>query len=287
MTLTKIYTCNINGLKTRIIELRNNFAENNRIINYENNNNGIPFTKGLKNYGNTCFINSILQCIFSLQQVVSYIMDSKVYYLSILTSDEYNLFESLVNICYKNFDYKTSQFEINNALNTFLIQFYQYFKEQFTLNNQDDANNFLTAILSYIDDCFGEFDMIINNELNDYDIEKFIFINKHFGLEISTVNTCIDCGNQSSISENPQMLILNILKKNSICESLESYFGKELMKDSNNLWNCSRCKEFRISSRQVFLNNLPKYLIIYLKRFEFQVYIINSLFFKNYLISLY
>ena len=235
---------------------------------------------GLINNGNTCFMNSILQCLFHTLKLTDYI----------LTGDYKNDLDKKNNIeFYVLHSYVTL---INNVWDenqlikprTFLENIAKIHRKYFSLQQQD-SHECLLYILELLHKPISyEIEVEIKGEIKNHaDIlmkkslenwAKFYETNYSYIIELfngSLVNNinCINCKYKDEIFEPYNNLILNIPEDSTSTISLEEclnlYFNER--NEIVDTWKCEKCNN-NGCSKSIDLWALPVYIIINLKRFK-------------------
>ena len=237
----------LNELKKE--ELLNN---NNNISNIVVNNSKLKINKkkseftGLKNIGNTCYLNSVIQIFFMIPELRFLILsiddgkdkikgeyledDNMLHQLQILFTNLLLSSESYVNT--QNFFLSLK--DSNNAMMT---------------TNQKDSQEF------YLELCDKLETMV--NVLP----EKFLIKNFFCG-KISHKSTCNSCNNISENFEEFKSLSIEVENLKNLEESLTKYFSEEIIED----YQCSNCNKKVNLNRYTKFSELPNYLVIHLKR---------------------
>lgn len=79
---------------------------------------------------------------------------------------------------------------------------------------------------------------------------------------------CKDCPHYSETEEHFLSIILTIKNKKSIYQSLDTMIKGDNL-DGENKYYCERCSKKVSAVKRVSLKRLPNYLMVTLKRFEF------------------
>jgi len=181
----------------------------------------------LVNIGNTCYINSVLQCFMYQQQFIKFIE---------LNKNKSEIIEVLLNI-------KDS----NN-----LIKFIKLFvkeKPWFNPFQQNDSHEFLM----YLMDVFEN-------------VNKESFKNIYNGL-LKTTIICKNCKNKSVTYSDYNSINLNVSNGNTIYDLFEDYLKPEEQNDPTNLFFCDTCKTNHESIKKYCIYTLPDVLIIVFNRY--------------------
>ncbi|KAM3143032.1 hypothetical protein pb186bvf_004850 [Paramecium bursaria] len=202
---------------------------------------------GLENIGNTCYINSILQCLINLPMMS---VQMKTINPDILKRSS-SLFQLFYNIWFQISQAKTK------VDNQYLMQFKQVLASQhtqFNNMNQQDCIEFLHVFL----DLTAQ-DGPIKNNLN-------IFHQLFQGCIQHTMK-CSNCNRQSQNKETFINLSLYIPSSTSITNLIKDYLKNEVLVIQQ---VCQTCKKISNINKSSKISQLPTVLIIQLKRYDIQ-----------------
>lgn len=211
-------------------------------------NNGLP------NLGNTCYINTALQCLFSINT-----FNSLLSYLEIPELD--NVFQS--KQCYLSFVKYLSQHItlINildeNDIHEFLLLFFHH------LHDVSSIKKNITKNTSSLTTSFEKLNHL--SKLNWY--QDYSILKEHFYFQYVQ---CIDCYNCKKNHINIQeSFILEIpIQKQSIKQGIEEFFQKKFLDSSE--WKCDKCNSLHEkNTTQNYLWKLSDVFIVCIKRFSF------------------
>lgn len=241
--------------------------------------NNAPFfvLRGIKNFGNTCYIGSILQCFNSFDDVLKEIVTHKYENLNIYKSAENKFMILYCDLVYNGFNIfsncKDSEFDM--YLDKFFNEYFKtnFFNKRFKKHLQHDAYEFLLKFFEFIDMWVVEVESIKRGiDLND--ISKYInndlsnshnIVKKNF--ELKMIRT-LKCRKQHSKSDIQYMLSYE-LPINESCHQLidcvDLFFAKEYIED---LVECEECGKRTQFESQYFISEQSDNLNIVLKRFE-------------------
>lgn len=207
------------------------------------------------NLGNTCYINSVLQC-FIYNPYFRKFCDIPELKKIILESCTIKNNESL------NVTYNLTVF-VNYIFNK---------KTQFKRFQQNDAHEFLIQFLDILtSEIHGRMDFspLKNKNWNEFLKNNNFspFVAEYHGQTKLGIN-CLGCRKTSDSFEEFNTINLNVPKETkSVCQLLVKYLGNLLHADPSNLYFCDTCKGPQISQHKQSIIILPKILIIVLKRY--------------------
>ena len=236
--------------------------------------------KGLCNLGNTCYINSALQCLSHLIEFHPkndiFIKELTLHKVrSPLMKEWYDLLDAI---------WSTTS---NNPINP--TPFLKEFINQASANNidfhnfhQNDTEEFINIILDLLHksikkklsisisgDIKTNMDRLGYKSINEW--LKFFkndnsYIIQKFYSQLLSITTCSHCDTSVTNHEPIMVLSLEIKDCNTIYDCLKSFTKHEIL-DSNNQWKCDKCNNLNNPEKKILLWNTSDVLIILLKRF--------------------
>ncbi|XP_053321110.1 ubiquitin carboxyl-terminal hydrolase 8 [Spea bombifrons] len=244
-----------------------------------------PALTGLRNLGNTCYMNSILQCLCNTPRLAEYF--NKNYYQSDINrsnllghkgevAEEFGIImKALWNGQYKFIsprDFKVTIGKIN---------------DQFAGYSQHDSQELLLFLMDGLHEDLNKADNRkrykeeSNDHLNDSQaadlawmkhkqLNESIIVALFQGQFKSTVQ-CLTCHRKSRTFEAFMYLSLPLqsTSKCSLQDCLKSFSKEEKLTDNNRVY-CSNCKTQRDSLKKIEIWKLPPILLVHLKRFSYE-----------------
>ncbi|KAE8287132.1 Ubiquitin carboxyl-terminal hydrolase 37 [Larimichthys crocea] len=205
---------------------------------------------GFPNINQSCYMNSILQSLFAMVNLITDIMCQKPVWSSVPKA---KLIRSLMAIK----DAHPSSDTWNKM--SLLHSFRKAASTQglsFSDQNQEDAHEFLTSVL----DQMRSLSSLLQVNAANMNRRYICPVKRHLVFEIEKTRTCNKCGDQSKRKEEFTDLSLDLIPYGSVKEMLQEY-----VKESELEYKCE-CGG-NTSGQSMAFETLPNVLILHIKRF--------------------
>ncbi|XP_022190980.2 ubiquitin carboxyl-terminal hydrolase 2 [Nilaparvata lugens] len=239
-----------------------------------------PGLTGLRNIGNTCFLNSIVQCLSNTRHLRYYIL-TNAYKKDIRSDSQGDLIVAFANLLKEIW---SGSVEVANTA-LFKSQV-QRFAPRFMGYSQQDAQEFLRYLLEGLHKDVNSADRKNRRRFDDLDdlpepqkaleswnqylqLENSFVVNLFVGQLKSTL-TFPDCGHRSTTYEVFWDISLPIPTRSSNLQLSDcfDYFMQDETLDGDNVAKCSRCKKLRPCTKRYSIHKFPRVLVVHLKRFS-------------------
>lgn len=244
--------------------------------------NETAMAPGLRNLGNTCFMNAVIQCLYNIHQFSSYFYNEE-YKMDINRKTKFGTGGQLC----EEFGELLKNMNIRQFKHISPADFKRVVGQHIPFmggHDQQDSHEFLLILLEKLHADLNRAKVLDappklpENMPKDQAIEEFwrahVLRNRSIvshlfeGLIASTLE-CQHCQSTSNTFEVFSCLSLPIPQNSGRCEisdCLEMFLKSELM-SGDTAWDCPKCKQKRESIKKTSIVKLPKVLLIQLKRF--------------------
>lgn len=233
---------------------------------------------GIANAGNTCYLNTTLQCLGHCSPFVRYMLNKEH------SASHPSLVSHLHQMYYELYVNKNSVVPRN------LLRHIQENTSLINVFEQNDINEFLAILIDKLNRCVGKRVNITREALidrnrystSDFDVQRFKmdvdWYEKHsreysalvpmfHGQSISQI-VCGACNKVFHNYETYLNLMLPITDSTkTLYDCFDEYFREETVNKESSDWECSSCKNKASSQKTTKLWRNPSVLVVSLKRF--------------------
>lgn len=240
---------------------------------------GSGFT-GMENLGNSCYMNSIVQILFSLENFKGKFFDNSLIHLTTCLNNPEDCFICQVSklmfglysgqysvkqtrILPKITDDPNSKDEIEEFQQGVKPFSFKYFfakeNSEFSSNRQQDA-------FEYLNHLFEKFNFYLKN--------KNLNIKQDYEFELETRFECLNCSGVKYKTQKTWYLPLSVpnwetrkdeSSKCTLDEALEKFLAEEIIENID----CPKCKSKSKFAKNQKIKNYPKYFIVLFQRFVY------------------
>lgn len=251
---------------------------------------------GLTNLGNTCYMNSVIQCLISTPPLTRFFMDGSFKrYINMRNSlgtqgRLAEAFSDLIRSMWSGQSLVISPTSFRYAI--------AGFAPQFKGTEQHDSQEFLSFLLDGLHEDLksepqppplgeqpegSEADDAMMERLPSYEASNIAwqrYLRRENSIVVSLFQgqfknqlRCSKCNKTSTTYNSFMYLALPIKAKSSgrqpqtLLSCLNNFVDQEVM-EGDNAWHCPVCKKARKATKQMTLSRLPDVLLIQLKRFS-------------------
>ncbi len=240
------------------------------------NNMGLS---GLLNMGNTCYLNSAVQCLSNVQILTKYFLSGEFNKDKDENRPEYKMcreYYRLLNGLWEEDNCVIKPVSFKETLVSYKPEFKNYL--------QHDAQEVLSTLIDLLHSALSyEVDITyqgtIKNNLDRMEVESIKMWSEHFKKQYSKILeifygqfhsrlVCTHCQKSSDNFDPFCLVTLPITDKcNNIYDCFNEFSKAEIL-NNDNKWKCEHCKQLSNAIKIISLWKVPNILIVALKRFN-------------------
>ena len=237
--------------------------------------------KGLANLGNTCYMNSALQC---LSHLITFHPNNEKFFDECKRSNQESLLYEWFQFQRKM--WSNDESEVLNPI-SLLRKFQQLCAEKdlyFSNFSQNDVDEFLTLFLDLlhqgvsrevtmnfskkIDDEADKINLKSNETWQRFYEKDYSYIVENFYSQLLAVTSCTECEYYTTNHDPIQVISLEIPNSATSLNCCLGEYMKKLRLDEDNLWKCDKCKNSVRPFKQTRLWKTSDILFILVKRYR-------------------
>eukprot|EP00041_Stephanoeca_diplocostata_P013725 m.243164 g.243164 ORF g.243164 m.243164 type:complete len:344 (+) comp19443_c1_seq18:296-1327(+) len=216
---------------------------------------------GLSNFGQTCYMNSVLQALYFCPPFRVAVLKNCV------EKSEDNLMHSLMDL------FEQIRYNKKKSGVIYPRKFYNRLhkdNELFTKNTQQDAVEFMTFLLNKVSEIIHKHRQSIGQEdpKNPKNPPDPTWIEQIFEGKLQTATRCLCCESVQKRDEPFINLSIEIRQNTSITSCLRRFSDIEYLKGDSKYF-CETCCGYQEAAKTMRLHVLPTVLILQLKRFMY------------------
>ncbi|KAJ1649682.1 hypothetical protein IWQ61_009308 [Dispira simplex] len=217
-----------------------------------------PVGPGLQNLGNTCFLNSVLQCLTYTPPLVNYLLTRE--HSSQCRSNDFCMLCELERHVSRCGEHRQSQAICPKKIVGRLRSIAKHMR----LGRQEDSHEFLRYVIEAMQDaCLFGYDPKI-----DHRIKETTFVHVIFGGYLQSQVKCLVCHADSNTFDPFLDLSLEVRHCTSLQRALQTFTKAELLSGKNR-YKCEKCNKLVDARKQMTIYQPPEVLTVQLKRFNF------------------
>ncbi|KAG8093786.1 hypothetical protein GUJ93_ZPchr0012g21054 [Zizania palustris] len=212
---------------------------------------------GLQNLGNTCYLNSVLQCLTYTEPFAAYLQSGK--HKSSCRTAGFCALCALQNHV-KSALQSTGKIVIPSQI----VKNLHCISRSFRYSRQEDAHELMVNLLESIHKCCLP-SGVPSESPSAY--EKSL-VHKIFGGHLRNQVKCTECSHCSNQFDPFLDLSLDIAKATTLIRALKNFTEEELLDGGEKQYQCQHCGKKVVAKKKLTIDKAPYVLTIHLKRFS-------------------
>jgi ubiquitin carboxyl-terminal hydrolase 36/42 len=261
-------------------------------------NKGATVGPGFYNEGNTCYLNSTLQCLLYIPSFIQLLLQESKTIISSFKKNNHPSASLNANQHKNSLNHQKNGFTSSSSLGSptshskSMIELFMSLAhevhisqnknkaisprsmtssikrigKQFRHLRQEDAHEYMRQLLDYMNE-----EILKGNNLKPSNgkIAETSFISRVFGGYLCNTLKCPNCSFCSKTYNHFQDLSLDLKQGINSVEDAIRYFTKSEQLTNGNEWKCEKCSKKVRATKQMTFSQLPNVLVLQLKRFSF------------------
>uniref|UniRef100_A0A0E0DY00 Ubiquitin carboxyl-terminal hydrolase n=1 Tax=Oryza meridionalis TaxID=40149 RepID=A0A0E0DY00_9ORYZ len=221
------------------------------------NPDAVSVGAGLQNLGNTCYLNSVLQCLTYTEPFAAYLQSGK-HKSSCRTA-------GFCALCALQNHVKTALQSTGKIVTpSQIVKNLRCISRSFRNSRQEDAHELMVNLLESMHKCCLP-SGVPSESPSAY--EKSL-VHKIFGGRLRSQVKCTQCSHCSNKFDPFLDLSLDIGKATSLVRALQNFTAEELLDGGEKQYQCQRCRKKVVAKKKFTIDKAPYVLTIHLKRFS-------------------
>ncbi|KAA1466586.1 cysteine proteinase, partial [Dentipellis sp. KUC8613] len=220
---------------------------------------GITIGAGLYNSGNTCFLNSALQCLLHTPPLLQVLLRHNTEGDMCRVKNSFCMACSMRDVMLSSHKRKQhsafAPYEITNKLTAIA--------KHMRRGRQEDSHEFLRyAIDALQKSCLAGLPPKLDSKL-----AETTWVHKIFGGKLRSRVTCHSCKHNSDTFDSILDLSVDIHGQSSLKDALRNFVAIDYLKGADK-YKCEKCKQKVVAEKRFTVHEAPMVLTVHLKRFS-------------------